>query len=78
MPAATPCAGRGSSAPTCRCSRTSTSPGSHRIQVRVEGFNIWNQARFGQPNGVIGTAPFGQITTAEDGRIVQLGIKYLF
>ncbi len=52
--------------------------GSHRIQVRVEGFNIWNQARFGQPNGVIGTAPFGQITTAEDGRIVQLGIKYLF
>ena len=37
--------------------------GHHRIQVRVEGFNIWNQARFAQPNGVIGTAPFGQITT---------------
>ena len=50
----------------------------HRIQVRVEGFNIWNQARFSQPNGVIGTAPFGQITSAEDGRIVQLGIKYIF
>ncbi|HEX4912788.1 MAG TPA: TonB-dependent receptor [Vicinamibacterales bacterium] len=52
--------------------------GRHRIQLRVEGFNIFNQARFGQPNGVIGTAPFGQITTAEDGRIVQLGIKYIF
>ncbi|MEX2269917.1 MAG: TonB-dependent receptor [Vicinamibacterales bacterium] len=52
--------------------------GRHRIQVRVEGFNIWNQARFAQPNGVIGTAPFGQITSAEDGRIVQLGIKYIF
>ena len=52
--------------------------GHHRIQVRVEGFNIWNQARFAQPNGVIGTAPFGQITQAEDGRIVQLGIKYIF
>ena len=52
--------------------------GSHRLQLRIEGFNIFNQARFGQPNGVIGTAPFGQITTAEDGRIVQLGIKYIF
>ena len=52
--------------------------GRHRIQVRVEGFNIWNQPRFGQPNGTIGTAPFGQITSAEDGRIVQLGIKYIF
>ena len=50
--------------------------GRHRIQVRIEGFNIWNQARFGQPNGMIGTAPFGQITSAEDGRVVQLGIKY--
>lgn len=49
-----------------------------RIQVRIETFNLWNQARFGQPNGVIGTAPFGQITTAEDGRVIQLGIKYSF
>jgi outer membrane receptor protein involved in Fe transport len=52
--------------------------GHHRVQLRVEGFNIFNQPRFGQPNGVIGTAPFGQITSAEDGRIVQLGIKYIF
>ena len=50
----------------------------HRIQVRVEGFNIWNQPRFGQPNGTIGTAPFGQITSADDGRVVQLGLKYTF
>lgn len=50
----------------------------HRIQVRIETFNLWNQARFGQPNGIIGTAPFGQITTAEDGRVIQLGIKYSF
>jgi hypothetical protein len=50
----------------------------HRIQVRIEAFNIWNQARFGQPNGVIGSAPFGQITTADDGRIVQLALKYNF
>ena len=50
----------------------------HRIQVRIEGFNILNQARFGQPNGTIGTAPFGQITSAEDGRVIQLGLKYTF
>ena len=52
--------------------------GRHRVQIRVEGFNLFNQARFGQPNGVIGSAPFGQITTAEDGRIVQLALKYRF
>jgi hypothetical protein len=50
----------------------------HRIQIRVEGFNIWNQPRFAQPNGTIGTVTFGQITAAEDGRIIQLGIKYIF
>jgi hypothetical protein len=50
----------------------------HRIQVRIEGFNIWNQPRFGQPSGTIGTPAFGQITSAEDGRIIQLGIKYIF
>jgi hypothetical protein len=49
-----------------------------RIQVRIETFNLLNQARFGQPNGTIGTAPFGQITTADDGRIVQLAMKYSF
>ncbi|HJU41187.1 MAG TPA: TonB-dependent receptor [Vicinamibacterales bacterium] len=50
----------------------------HRIQLRIEGFNIWNQPRFGQPNGIIGNPAFGQITSAEDGRIIQLGIKYIF
>ena len=52
--------------------------GRHRLQVRIEGFNLLNQPRFGQPNGVIGSAPFGQITTAEDGRIIQLAVKYRF
>ena len=50
----------------------------HRIQIRIEGFNIWNQPRFGQPNGTIGNPSFGVISSAEDGRIVQLGIKYIF
>ena len=50
----------------------------HRVQVRVEGFNVWNQARFRNPSGTFGTAPFGQITIAEDGRVVQLAVKYSF
>ena len=50
--------------------------GHHRIQLRVEGFNIWNQPRASRTAHRY--APFGQITSAEDGRIVQLGIKHLF
>jgi outer membrane receptor protein involved in Fe transport len=52
--------------------------GRHRLQARIEAFNIWNQARFGQPVGTFGAVNFGQITTAEDGRVIQLGIKYSF
>jgi hypothetical protein len=50
----------------------------HRIQVRVEVFNLFNQQRFGQPGNSIGTASFGKITSSADGRVAQLGIKYLF
>jgi carboxypeptidase family protein len=49
-----------------------------RVQLRVEIFNLFNQERFGQPGNQIGTANYGRITSAADGRVVQLGIKYLF
>ena len=52
--------------------------GSHRIQLRVEAFNLFNQTRFAQPGGQIGTPTFGVITAAEDGRILQLAAKYSF
>ncbi|HJZ74570.1 MAG TPA: carboxypeptidase regulatory-like domain-containing protein [Vicinamibacterales bacterium] len=52
--------------------------GSQQAQLRVEAFNIFNQERFGPPNGTIGAPTFGQITAADDGRIVQLGLKYTF
>jgi len=51
---------------------------THRLQLRVELFNLFNQVRFGQPGFQIGTATFGRITSAEDGRIVQLAVKYNF
>ena len=52
--------------------------GSRRIQVRIEAFNVFNQVRFNNPSGALGTANFGRITSAQDGRVMQLGIKYLF
>jgi hypothetical protein len=51
---------------------------THRIQVRIEAFNVFNQTRFSQPGGTVGSPTFGAITAADDGRIVQLGIKYTF
>jgi hypothetical protein len=50
----------------------------HRVQFRIEAFNLFNQTRFAQPGNQIGTANFGRITSAEDGRIVQLAAKYSF
>jgi hypothetical protein len=52
--------------------------GTHRIQLRVEAFNLFNQTRFGQPGNQIATDNFGRITSAEDGRIVQLAVRYSF
>ena len=49
-----------------------------QIQIRIEGFNIFNQARFGQPVANISAANFGQITSADDGRIIQFGAKFSF
>jgi hypothetical protein len=53
-------------------------PRGHRLQFRVEAFNLFNQTRFNQPGNMIGTVNFGRITSADDGRIVQLAIKYNF
>lgn len=63
-------------------------PSNHVIQLRMEAFNVWNQTQFRNPGtggpGVtqtgnqVGTPQFGQITAAEDGRVVQLAIKYSF
>jgi Carboxypeptidase regulatory-like domain/TonB-dependent Receptor Plug Domain len=52
--------------------------GARRIQLRIEAFDLFNQAHFNNPSGAINTANFGKITSAADGRVMQLGIKYLF
>ncbi|MGE3512433.1 MAG: hypothetical protein AB7N65_26510, partial [Vicinamibacterales bacterium] len=68
--------------------RTVVLRGHQAIQLRVEAFNLWNQTQFRNPGtgvpGVsqtgnqIGTPQFGQISAAEDGRIIQLAIRYSF
>ena len=52
--------------------------GRQQVQLRVEAFNMFNQIRYGQPGNQIGSPTFGAITSADDGRIVQLGVKYTF
>jgi hypothetical protein len=51
---------------------------SHRLQLRLEAFNVFNQVRFNNPSGAFNTGNFGRITSAQDGRVIQLGVKYLF
>jgi len=51
---------------------------SQQLQLRVEAFNALNQARFNQPGGTLGSPTFGAITSAADGRILQLAAKYTF
>jgi hypothetical protein len=61
--------------------------GSRRLQFRIEAFNLFNQANFGQPNriAVVGGTAFGVISntrfpTGDSGsaRQIQFAIKALF
>ena len=48
------------------------------IEFRSEFFNIFNHANFGNPNGSIGSANFGRITTTRDPRLIQFALKFHF
>ncbi len=51
---------------------------SKELQLRLEAFNLFNHAQFQNPSGEINSSEFGIVTSARDGRILQLGLKILF
>src|ERR1700690_329095 len=48
------------------------------LELRFEGFNIWNHAQFGNPDGNINSGGFGLIFGAGGPRVIQIGAKILF
>ncbi len=52
--------------------------GSHELQLRIEGFNIFNFANFNNPNGDTTSNDFGKITSVIAPRTLQLGARYSF
>jgi hypothetical protein len=51
---------------------------SKELQLRLEAFNLLNHAQFGNPTGEINSSQFGLVTSSRAGRILQLGLKFLF
>ena len=47
-----------------------------RVEFRWEIFNVLNHANFGTPDGNISNATVGTITTADDGRTMQFGLRF--
>ena len=52
---------------------------SVNLQFRAEFFNLFNTVNFNNPNTTVNSAAtFGRITEAQDPRIMQFGLKFLF
>jgi hypothetical protein len=49
-----------------------------RLELRVESFNTWNHTEFDQVSNALGSSNFGQVTSAFDPRVFQLGAKIYF
>ena len=54
--------------------------GAQRLQLRMEVFNITNTASFAVPDGALGSATFGRITSTGNNipRQFQFAAKFLF
>jgi outer membrane receptor protein involved in Fe transport len=48
------------------------------LQFRAEFFNLFNHAQWSGVGATLGSATFGQVTSARDPRIGQLGLRLLF
>jgi len=49
-----------------------------RLQLRAEAYNLFNHPNFNIPNRTAFTANFGQISSAQDARQLQLALKLVF
>ena len=48
------------------------------LEFRVEAFNVLNHVNFLDPVATLTSSAFGQIQTANDPRILQFALKYVF
>jgi hypothetical protein len=55
-----------------------TMPGRMRFQFRGEFFNILNTTNWNAPGRTLGGSGFGEVTSAADPRIIQLGAKLIW
>jgi hypothetical protein len=49
-----------------------------RLEFRAESFNTWNHTQFNGTSDTLSNSNFGQVTTAFDPRVFQLGLKLFF
>jgi Carboxypeptidase regulatory-like domain len=50
----------------------------HKVEFRAEFFNLLNRVNLGNPTTTFSSAIFGHITSANDPRILQFGLRYSF
>jgi hypothetical protein len=49
-----------------------------RLQFRAEAFNAFNQVNFNSVSTTVNSSAFGRIRGAEDGRVIQFALKFLW
>ena len=55
-----------------------TLPRAMRFQFRAELFNVLNTTNWNAPGRTLGASGFGEVTSAADPRIIQLGAKVIW
>ena len=52
--------------------------GARTLQLRVEAFNAFNHPNFGLPGHTFGAPNFGVVSSAAEGRTIQLGVRFVY
>ena len=52
--------------------------GPHRVEARLEAFNVFNTVRPAQPATSLAAANFGRVTSVLDPRVFQFAMRYVF